>query len=51
VTGGGIGGQAAKRARIENYLGFPHGISGDHLTRLALAVAPGEDRRLTRRMA
>jgi thioredoxin reductase (NADPH) len=35
----GIGGQAAKSARIENYLGFPHGISGDHLTRLAMVQA------------
>ncbi|GAB3842296.1 NAD(P)/FAD-dependent oxidoreductase [Dactylosporangium cerinum] len=35
----GIGGQAAKSARIENYLGFPHGISGEHLTRLAMVQA------------
>ncbi|MEV4515801.1 FAD-dependent oxidoreductase [Dactylosporangium sp. NPDC049525] len=35
----GIGGQAAKSARIENYLGFPHGISGDDLTRLAMVQA------------
>ena len=32
----GPGGQAATTSRIENYLGFPGGISGDDLTRLAL---------------
>ncbi|MDQ7906057.1 FAD-dependent oxidoreductase [Phytohabitans sp. ZYX-F-186] len=35
----GLGGQAAKSARIENYLGFPHGISGENLTRLAMVQA------------
>jgi thioredoxin reductase (NADPH) len=35
----GFGGQAAKSARIENYLGFPHGVSGAHLTRLATVQA------------
>ncbi|GAA3904747.1 FAD-dependent oxidoreductase [Streptomyces lannensis] len=35
----GLGGQAAKSARIENYLGFPHGISGEKLTRLAMIQA------------
>jgi thioredoxin reductase (NADPH) len=35
----GLGGQAAKSARIENYLGFPQGISGEHLMRLAMAQA------------
>jgi thioredoxin reductase (NADPH) len=35
----GLGGQAAKSARIENYLGFPDGISGENLTRLAMAQA------------
>ncbi|GAB1819599.1 FAD-dependent oxidoreductase [Herbidospora sp. RD11066] len=35
----GIGGQAAKSARIENYLGFPDGVSGLHLTRLAMVQA------------
>ncbi|GAB3512454.1 FAD-dependent oxidoreductase [Phytohabitans suffuscus] len=35
----GLGGQAAKSARIENYLGFPQGISGEHLTRLAMVQA------------
>ncbi|MGW4463765.1 FAD-dependent oxidoreductase [Micromonospora sp. NPDC004704] len=35
----GLGGQAAKSARIENYLGFPHGISGESLTRLAMVQA------------
>ncbi|WP_238006223.1 FAD-dependent oxidoreductase [Dactylosporangium sp. AC04546] len=35
----GIGGQAAMSARIENYLGFPQGISGADLTRLAMVQA------------
>ncbi|GGN31748.1 FAD-dependent oxidoreductase [Streptomyces fuscichromogenes] len=35
----GLGGQAAKSARIENYLGFPHGVSGEDLTRLAMVQA------------
>ena len=35
----GLGGQAAKSARIENYLGFPQGISGENLTRLAMTQA------------
>ncbi|MFF5294363.1 FAD-dependent oxidoreductase [Paractinoplanes globisporus] len=35
----GLGGQAAKSSRIENYLGFPQGVSGEHLTRLAMAQA------------
>ncbi|MBE1586605.1 NAD(P)-binding protein [Nonomuraea angiospora] len=30
----GLGGQAAKSARIENYLGFPNGVSGAHHRRL-----------------
>ncbi|WP_433222107.1 FAD-dependent oxidoreductase [Dactylosporangium sp. CS-047395] len=35
----GVGGQAAKSARIENYLGFPDGVSGADLTRLAMLQA------------
>ncbi|WP_416980514.1 FAD-dependent oxidoreductase [Streptomyces sp. T028] len=35
----GLGGQAATSARIENYLGFPHGVSGEDLTRLAMVQA------------
>lgn len=35
----GPGGQAASSSRIENYLGFPAGISGEELTRLALVQA------------
>ncbi|MEO3813545.1 hypothetical protein ABGB17_31495 [Sphaerisporangium sp. B11E5] len=35
----GLGGQAAKSARIENYLGFPDGVSGVDLTRLAMVQA------------
>jgi thioredoxin reductase (NADPH) len=33
------GGQAGSSARIENYLGFPSGVSGSDLTRRALAQA------------
>ena len=33
------GGQAGSSARIENYLGFPAGVSGSDLTRRALAQA------------
>jgi thioredoxin reductase (NADPH) len=35
----GPGGQAATTSRIENYLGFPEGISGEELTRRALVQA------------
>ncbi|MFF2127371.1 FAD-dependent oxidoreductase [Streptomyces olivochromogenes] len=35
----GPGGQAAASSRIENYLGFPNGISGAELTRLAAVQA------------
>jgi thioredoxin reductase (NADPH) len=35
----GAGGQAATSSRIENYLGFPRGVSGDELTQLALVQA------------
>jgi thioredoxin reductase (NADPH) len=35
----GLGGQAAKSARIENYLGFPNGLSGEDLARLAMPQA------------
>lgn len=33
------GGQAGMSSRIENYLGFPHGVSGAELARRALAQA------------
>jgi thioredoxin reductase (NADPH) len=33
------GGQAGTSARIENYLGFPHGVSGDELANRALQQA------------
>ncbi len=33
------GGQAVTSSRIENYLGFPSGISGDELTERALKQA------------
>jgi thioredoxin reductase (NADPH) len=35
----GVGGQAAASSRIENYLGFPSGISGEELTQRAAAQA------------
>ncbi|MBV8494901.1 MAG: FAD-dependent oxidoreductase [Acidobacteriaceae bacterium] len=35
----GPGGQAGSSSRIENYLGFPTGVSGSDLTRRALAQA------------
>jgi thioredoxin reductase (NADPH) len=39
LDGHGPGGQAAQSSRIENYLGFPSGISGSELTRRAVAQA------------
>jgi len=39
LDGHGPGGQAAASSRIENYLGFPAGVSGSELTRRALAQA------------
>ena len=39
LDGSGLGGQAAKSARIENYLGFPEGVSGEHLTRRGMLQA------------
>jgi thioredoxin reductase (NADPH) len=39
LDGSGLGGQAATSARIENYLGFPQGVSGEELTRLAMIQA------------
>ena len=33
------GGQAGSSSKIENYLGFPDGVSGDHLARRALQQA------------
>ncbi|MFI7592097.1 FAD-dependent oxidoreductase [Micromonospora sp. NPDC049359] len=39
LDGTGLGGQAAKSARIENYLGFPEGVSGEQLARLAMLQA------------
>ena len=35
----GPGGQAGSSSRIENYLGFPNGVSGSELTRRAVAQA------------
>jgi thioredoxin reductase (NADPH) len=39
VDGEGPGGQASQSAKIENYLGFPAGLSGADLTRRAVAQA------------
>jgi thioredoxin reductase (NADPH) len=35
----GVGGQAAASSRIENYLGFPSGLSGEELTQRAALQA------------
>ena len=35
-----VGGQAATSSRIENYLGFPTGISGQDLTHAGLDPGP-----------
>lgn len=39
LDGNGPGGQAGASSKIENYLGFPSGISGSELTRRAVAQA------------
>ena len=39
VEGSGLGGQAGASRRIENYLGFPAGISGSELTSRAVTQA------------
>jgi thioredoxin reductase (NADPH) len=39
VDSGGLGGQAGQSSRIENYLGFPSGLSGSDLTRRAVMQA------------
>jgi thioredoxin reductase (NADPH) len=39
LDGQGPGGQAGASSRIENYLGFPAGVSGSELTRRAVAQA------------
>lgn len=39
VEASGPGGQAETSSRIENYLGFPHGISGDELAQRAFQQA------------
>ncbi len=39
LEGNAPGGQAGSSSRIENYLGFPTGVSGNDLTRLALVQA------------
>ncbi len=39
------GGQAGSSSRIENYLGFPRGVSGEELANRALEQAAGSARR------
>ena len=39
IDGVGVGGQAGASSRIENYVGFPHGISGDELVSRAAIQA------------
>jgi thioredoxin reductase (NADPH) len=46
VDGTGLGGQAGASRRIENYLGFPAGISGSELTSRAVTQARKFDARL-----
>src|SRR6185312_9218091 len=46
VDSGSIGGQAGSSRRIENYLGFPAGISGNELTSRAVTQARKFDARL-----
>src|SRR6476659_9093753 len=47
VESTGLGGQAGTSRRIENYLGFPAGVSGSELTRRAVTQA----RKFNARMA
>jgi thioredoxin reductase (NADPH) len=46
IDGTGLGGQAGASRRIENYLGFPAGISGTELTSRAVTQARKFDARL-----
>jgi len=46
IDGSGLGGQAGTSRRIENYLGFPAGISGSELTSRAVTQARKFDARL-----
>jgi thioredoxin reductase (NADPH) len=46
IDGTGLGGQAGASRRIENYLGFPAGISGSELTSRAVTQARKFDARL-----
>ena len=39
LEGGSVGGQAGTSSRIENYLGFPYGVSGQDLSNLATVQA------------
>ena len=47
LDGVAVGGQAAASSRIENYLGFPSGLSGGELTGLALVQAQKFGARIT----
>ncbi len=44
----GPGGQAGSSSRIENYLGFPDGVSGSDLARRAINAGPAARRRVSR---
>jgi len=46
IERGAPGGQAGTSSRIENYLGFPTGVSGDELARRALQQARSSASRL-----
>ena len=47
-SGAATGGQAGQSSRIENYLGFPDGVSGDQLTERARRQASGSAPRSSR---
>ena len=47
LEGGSVGGQAGTSSRIENYLGFPYGVSGQELSNLATVQAQKFGARIT----
>jgi thioredoxin reductase (NADPH) len=47
LEGGSVGGQAGTSSRIENYLGFPYGVSGLELSNLASVQAQKFGARIT----
>ena len=47
LEGGSVGGQAGTSSKIENYLGFPYGVSGQELSNLATVQAQKFGARIT----